>query len=95
MPNVIKVYDKYNGKGFEIVGISLDRNRDSFDRYIEKYDMSWPQFYDGKYWQNEVAKLYGINSIPATYLIDKKGNIRYKHIRGRRLEVAVKELLAE
>jgi peroxiredoxin len=95
MPNVIKVYDKYNKKGFEIVGISLDRSRDAFDRYIEKYDMNWPQFYDGKYWQNELATLYGVSSIPATFLIDKKGNIRYKHIRGRQLEVAVKELLAE
>jgi len=57
--------------------------------------MAWPQYFDGKYWQNEVATLYGIKSIPATYLIDKKGNIRYKSIRGRQLEVAVEELLAE
>jgi thiol-disulfide isomerase/thioredoxin len=95
MPNVIKVYDKYNEKGFEIVGISLDRDRDAFERYIDKYDMNWPQFYDGKFWQNELATLYGIKSIPATFLIDKKGNIRYKHLRGRQLEVAVKELLDE
>ena len=95
MPNVIKVYDKYNDKGFEIVGISLDRDRNAFDSYIEKYEMKWPQFYDGKFWQNEVATLYGIQSIPATFLIDKKGNIRYKHLRGRQLEVAVQELLAE
>jgi len=95
MPNVIKVYDKYNKKGFEIVGISLDRSRDDFDRYVKKNEMAWPQFFDGKFWQNEVATLYGIKSIPATYLIDKKGNIRYKSLRGNRLEVAVQELLAE
>jgi peroxiredoxin len=95
MPNVIKVYDKYNEKGFEIVGISLDRSRDDFNRYLKTNEMTWPQFFDGKYWQNEVATLYGIKSIPATYLIDKKGNIRYKSLRGRQLEVAVEELLAE
>jgi len=95
MPNVIKVYDKYNEKGFEIVGISLDRSRDALDEYIEKYKLRWPQYYDGKFWQNEVATLYGIKSIPATYLIDKKGNIRYKSLRGNQLEVAVKKLLAE
>jgi thiol-disulfide isomerase/thioredoxin len=95
MPNVIKVYDKYNKHGFEIVGISLDRNRADLDRYLDKYDLEWPQFFDGKYWQNEVATLYGVKSIPATYLIDKKGNIRYKSIRGHQLELAVKELLDE
>ena len=95
MPNVIKVYDRYKDRGFEIVGISLDRDRASFDKYIDKNNMDWPQFYDGKFWQNEVATLYGVKSIPATYLIDKRGKIRYKSLRGSQLESAVKELLAE
>jgi len=95
MPNVIKVYDKYKKDGFEIVGISLDKSRTDFDRYIDKYDMTWPQYFDGKYWNNEVSTLYGIKSIPATFLIDKKGKIRYKSLRGPQLEVAIKELLAE
>ena len=95
MPNVIKVYDRYKDKGFDIVGISLDRDRAAFDKYIDKYNMDWQQFYDGKFWQNEVATLYGVKSIPATYLIDKKGKIRCKSLRGSQLESAVKELLAE
>jgi thiol-disulfide isomerase/thioredoxin len=95
MPNVIKVYDKYKDKGFEIVGISLDRSRTDFDKYIDKYNMTWPQFYDGKFWQNEVATIYGVKSIPATYLIDKKGKIRYKSLRGHQLETAVKKLIDE
>jgi thiol-disulfide isomerase/thioredoxin len=95
MPNVIKVYDKYNDKGFEIVGISLDRDRKDLDRYIDKYNIDWHQYFDGKYWQNEVATKYGVSSIPATFLIDKKGKIRYKSLRGSQLETAVKELLAE
>lgn len=95
MPNVIKVYDKYNDKGFEIVGISLDRKRSDLDRYLDKYEIGWHQYFDGKFWQNEVATKYGVQSIPATFLIDKKGKIRYKSLRGSQLETAVKELLAE
>jgi thiol-disulfide isomerase/thioredoxin len=95
MPNVINVYEKYNKKGFEIVGISLDRSRDDLDRYLDKYDVEWPQYFDGKFWKNDVATLYGIQSIPATFLIDKKGLIRYKSLRGRQLQSAVEELLAE
>jgi peroxiredoxin len=95
MPNVRKVYDKYNPKGFEIVGISLDKSREALDSYVEKYEVKWPQYFDGKFWQNEVATLYGIKSIPSTFLIDKKGNIRYKSLRGHQLEAAVKELLDE
>jgi thiol-disulfide isomerase/thioredoxin len=95
MPNVKAVYNKYNSKGFEIVGISLDRKRGDLDTYIAKNDISWPQFFDGKYYQNELAVKYGIMSIPATFLIDKKGKIRYKALRGRQLETAVKKLIEE
>jgi len=95
MPNVKAVYKKYNSKGFEIVGISLDRKRGDLDKYIAMNDISWPQHFDGKFWQTDVATKYGITSIPATFLIDKKGKIRYKSLRGHQLEKAVKELLAE
>ncbi len=95
MPNVKRIYKKYNKKGFEIVGISLDRSRSDLDRYIKNNDISWPQFYDGKFWQNDVAVKYQVQSIPATYLIDKKGKIRYKSLRGSQLETAVKKLLEE
>jgi peroxiredoxin len=95
MPNVKRIYKKYNKKGFEIVGISLDKSRSDLDKYIEANNMSWPQFFDGKFWRNDVAVKYHVQSIPATYLIDKKGKIRYKSLRGRQLEVAVKKLLEE
>ncbi len=95
MPHVKKVYDKYNKKGFEIVGISLDRSRESLDKYIAQNNIRWPQYFDGKYWNNDIATDYGVKSIPATYLIDRKGKIRYKSLRGRQLEKAVEELIAE
>lgn len=95
MPNVKNVYTKYHSKGFEIVGISLDQSRDKLDKYIASQEIAWPQYFDGKYWNNDIAVSYGIKSIPATFLVDKKGKIRYKSLRGRQLETAVAELLAE
>jgi len=95
MPHVKTVYDKYKDKGFEIVGISLDRSRSDLDRYIESNRIAWPQYFDGKYWQNEIATVYGVKSIPATYLIDRKGKIRYKSLRGKQLEDAVDKLISE
>ncbi len=95
MPNVKSVYAKYHGQGFEIVGISLDQSRDKLDLYLEKQDIKWPQYFDGKYWNNDIAVSYGVKSIPATFLVDKKGKIRYKSLRGKQLETAVAQLLAE
>jgi len=95
MPNVKRLYDKYNRAGFEIVGISLDRSRKDLDSYVDKNEIKWPQFFDGKYWQNDIAVQYGVRSIPATYLIDRQGKIRYKSLRGKQLEVAVEKLLNE
>jgi thiol-disulfide isomerase/thioredoxin len=95
MPNVKQVYAKYHPKGFEIVGISLDKSRDRLDQYIQQNQIPWPQYFDGKWWNNDVAVRYGIKSIPATFLVDKKGKIRYKSLRGPQLEKAVAELLEE
>ena len=95
MPNVKSVYTKYHGQGFEIVGISLDQSRDKLDMYLERQEIKWPQYFDGKYWNNAIAVSYGVKSIPATFLVDKKGKIRYKSLRGKQLETAVAELLNE
>jgi len=95
MPNVKSVYDKYHSKGFEIVGISLDQSREKMDAYIKQQGLEWPQYFDGKFWNNDVAVMYGVKSIPTTVLVDKKGKIRYKSLRGKQLETAVETLLNE
>lgn len=95
MPNVKSVYSKYHPKGFEIVGISLDQSRDKLDTYIQQQGIEWPQYFDGKWWNNDIAAMYGIKSIPATLLVDRRGKIRYKSLRGRQLEAAVEKLVAE
>lgn len=95
MPNVKKVYSDYNGKGFDIIGISMDQSREQFETYISEQDIKWRQVFDGKGWMAELGQKYAVSSIPATFLIDRNGVIRYKDLRGDALEDAVKELVAE
>lgn len=95
MPNVVRLHEKYGDEGFEIIGVSLDQNRTAFDRYIRANNMAWSHYFDGRGWSNEIAMKYKIRSIPATFLIDRRGKIRYRSIRGKALEDAVQKLLGE
>ena len=95
MPNVKKTYNEFHDKGFEILGISLDDNNAKFRSYVDEQKMPWPQIFDGKGWNSEVGKLYAVNSIPATFLLDRAGKIRYRDLRGNDLYEAVKTLIAE
>jgi len=95
MPNVKDVYARYHDKGFDIIGVSLDNDRAALDRFLDTEEIAWRQIYDGKGWQAEIGRVYAVSSIPATFLIDRKGRIRYKNLRGDDLEEAVKKLIAE
>jgi peroxiredoxin len=95
MPNVKKVYNEFNGKGFEILGVSLDESSKNFQSYVNKQDIVWPQIFDGKGWNSEVAKKYAVNSIPATFLLDRSGRVRFRNLRGDELYEAVKTLIEE
>jgi thiol-disulfide isomerase/thioredoxin len=95
MPNVIKTYGELHEKGFEIIGVSLDNEREKFTGYLRDNKIEWPQLYDGKYWMSAYAQIYAVKSIPATFLIDKKGIIRFKNLRGDKLEEAILGLLGE
>ena len=95
LPNVLKTYQKHNKDGFEIIGVSLDRDEKKLKDFIEKENMTWAQFYDGQYWNNKLAQKYGINSIPMTYLLDGEGKIIGKSLRGEDLETAVVNALAK
>ena len=95
MPNVKQVYEKYKDANFQIIGINLDESRDTLVGYLEKEGITWPQFFDGNGWRNQVAGMYGINAIPHTYLIDGEGVVRKANVRGRALEPAVAELVRE
>jgi peroxiredoxin len=89
LPNVLKAYEQYHGKGFEIIGISLDSEKEKLTAFIEKNKMTWPQYFDGKGWESKLGAKYGVNSIPATYLLDKEGKIIGKGLRGDALVKAV------
>ena len=95
MPNVKKLYEAHAKEGFEIVGVSLDFEKDKLDAYLKTMGLPWPQYFDGRGWGNAVAQQYGVSSIPTTLLLDKKGRIAKVGLRGPMLEPAVKEALTE
>ena len=95
MPNVIKTYGKYHDKGFEIIGVSLDQDKDKLTSFIKENKMPWPQFFDGQGWQNKLAVKYGIQSIPSNYLIGKDGKIIDMELRGDALDDAVGKALTQ
>lgn len=94
MPNVIATYGKFHDRGFEVVGISLDEDKAALEDFIAQNKMPWPQYFDGKGWDNQIAKQFGIQGIPATFLIGKDGKIVAANLRGPSLEQAVEEALA-
>lgn len=93
LPNVTAAYEKYHGKGFEIIGISLDKSRDALTDFIKEKNMPWPQYFDGLGWGSKLGQQYGIQSIPATYLLDREGKIVAKGLRGSDLDSKLAELL--
>jgi len=95
LPHVLETYEKYHDKGFEIIGISLDTDRDKLAGFIEQRGMTWRQYFDGKGWENELADKYGISSIPATFLIDGEGTIIGTDLRGEALTEAVAAALSK
>lgn len=93
MPNLVKAYKDYKGKGFEIVGISLDSKPDAWAKGVKDLGITWPQLSDLQGWKNSGAALYGVNSIPHTVLVDKEGTIIAKNLHGDELDAKLKEVL--
>jgi thiol-disulfide isomerase/thioredoxin len=94
IPNVVASYQKYHGKGFEVIGVSLDQDRQKLLDYTRQQNMTWQQYFDGQGWSNKLAAKYGIESIPATYLLDGNGKIIGQDLRGDALGAAVAKALA-
>ncbi len=91
-PNVVRMYKKYNSKGFEILGVSLDNNKNAWLNAINQDGLTWKHVSDLGGWQSSIAPVYNINSIPMTYLVDKEGKIIGKNLRGAALEQKLEEL---
>ena len=94
MPFVVNAYRKLHEKGFEIVGISLDRDRDQMLQFTKDKNMPWPQYYDGLVWENKISRRLGIEGIPTMWLVDKQGHLRTTEA-GDDLEAEVARLLSE
>ncbi|MDR2843895.1 MAG: AhpC/TSA family protein [Candidatus Symbiothrix sp.] len=93
-PNLVRMYQAYKGKDFEILGVSLDQgDRSAWIGAIKKDQLTWPQVSDLKGWRNAVARQYNITSIPQNYLINPDGVIIAKNLRGEQLVEKLAEIL--
>ena len=92
-PNVVKVYKEFNKKGFSVFGVSLDRTKEDWVQAIAKDNLTWTHVSDLQYWASAAAKLYAVGAIPANFLLDEKGIIIGKNLRGEDLYNKVKEVL--
>jgi thiol-disulfide isomerase/thioredoxin len=95
LPNVIATYQKYHDKGFDIIGVSLDTDQATLERFLKENNIAWRQFFDGQKWANKLAVKYGVDSTPTTYLLDGDGKIIGMNLRGPDLEAAVAKALAK
>ena len=97
MPNMKKLYAEYKDKGVEFVGVSLDQPKeqgglDKLKEFVAKNEIAWPQYYQGNGWQSEFSAGWGINSIPAVFIVDAQGKLHSVDARGK-LETLIPELL--
>ena len=91
IPKVVELYNKYHAKGFEVIGISLDQEKADLLAFTKEKGMAWPQYFDGKGWDNEISSSLGITSIPAMFLVDKEG--KFVHSDGSGLDAQIAKLL--
>jgi peroxiredoxin len=92
-PNLVKTYEKFNQKGFEIFAVSLDEDKESWLKAIEKDGLNWEHVSDLKGQRNEASLIYGINGVPDNFLIAENGEIIGRNLRGEKLNQKLKEIL--
>ncbi len=92
-PNVVTAYEVFKDKNFTVLGVSLDQQKANWVQAINADKLTWSHVSDLQYWNNAVAKMYGIQSIPANILIGPDGKIIGKDLRGEDLQQKLKELL--
>ena len=93
-PALVETYEKFKDRGFEIVGISLDSDKGALEKFTSENKMTWPQFFDGKGWDNELAQRFKIQSVPTLWLLDREGKLIDASPRNR-LDQAVEAALAD
>ena len=92
MPNVVAAYKKYHDRGFDVVGLSFDREKDPWVKAITDWDMPWNHLSDLKFWKSVASDVYSVNSIPDNLLIDPEGTIVARCLRGEALDARLAEI---
>ena len=95
IPRIREAYLKYHDRGFEVIGISLDKDRKKLEKFIKDNEVSWPQVFDGNGWKSELAKLYGVHSIPRAILLNRETRVYTSKARGKELDRALAELFKD
>ncbi|MCL1938269.1 MAG: TlpA family protein disulfide reductase [Candidatus Azobacteroides sp.] len=93
MPMLVELYRTYKNKNFEIVGYSLDEEKEAWEKGIEQLNISWPQMSDCKKWESDPVKLYSVQSIPCAILIDPEGKIIQRDLYGEELANTIRQLI--
>ena len=94
-PNLVRLYNRMHDKGLEIIGVSLDRNKASWERAIADDGLTWNHVSNLQYWSDPIAQLYSVRAIPAAFVLDRDGRIVAKNLRGAQLDAKIEELLAD
>jgi thiol-disulfide isomerase/thioredoxin len=94
-PNVVAIYKELHSKGLNIIGVSLDKEAKAWKEAIAKDNLSWTQVSNLKFWEEPIAAQYGVQSIPATFILDATGKVVAQDLRGDELRAKILELLAK
>ena len=94
MPAVRQTYQKYKDKGFAVIGISLDKDAQALSSYVARKLIPWPQYFDGKGWENKFAAAYGVRAIPEMWLINQRGEVVSTDISAEQLEQRIEQLMS-
>jgi peroxiredoxin len=95
VPHVVTAYKKFHAQGFEVVGISLDQDKAQLLAFTKKHGMTWPQYFDGQGWQNQISTQFGITAIPAMWLIGKDGKVITQDAREKLWKLVPEALKAQ
>ena len=98
-PQLKTMYETYSeqvkNNQFEILGVSLDKNKESWQKAIDRFNINWIQISDLKFWKSPVAKLYEVDELPFNVIIDGQGTILAKNLHGKELEEFIKKSLVQ
>ncbi len=92
-PNVVRLYEKYKGKGFEVFGVSIDSKKAAWLKAVKQDNIRYIQVNDNKGWDAASTLQYGVDAIPATFLLNKKGEVTAVDAEGKELEEKIKQLV--